>query len=493
MPVSFLLTIQKSEESMNRKSRTAGAVPQENKMGVMPMNQLILDMSLPMMVSMLVQALYNVVDSIFVSRISEDALTALGLAFPMQNLMISVAVGTGVGVNALLSRSLGERNRTLVEKSAENGIFLAVLNYLLFLLIGLFAVPAFFRSQTDVTEIVDAGIQYLTVCCCASFGLFGQIAFERLLLSTGQTIYTMFTQGLGAVVNLILDPILIFGLLGFPKMGVTGAALATVVGQVCGMSLSFYFCRAKNKEVPLHLRGFRPDGEVIRSIYIVGLPSIIMQAIASVMVYGINQILIAFTTTATAVFSVYFKLQSFIFMPVFGLNNGVVPIVAYNYGARKKSRIMHALKLGLLYAAGLMAAGLLVFQLLPGLLLSLFDASPEMKAIGIPALRIISVCFVPAAVSIICSSAFQALGNGLMSMLVSFARQLVVLLPAAFLLSLTGRLELVWWAFPIAEVAALTVSLLFFRRIYRSRVAPLTEITGGSVETDSGTGKDTNP
>ena len=266
---------------MNKKPRTAGAAPQENKMGVMPMNQLILDMSLPMMISMLVQALYNVVDSIFVSRISENALTALGLAFPMQNLMISVAVGTGVGVNALLSRSLGEKNKTLVEKSAENGIFLAVLNYLLFLLIGLFLVPVFFRSQTDVAEIVDAGIQYLTVCCCASFGLFGQIAFDRLLLSTGRTIYTMFTQGLGAVVNLILDPILIFGLLGFPKLGVTGAAVATVVGQVCAMSLSFFFCRTRNEEVPLHLRGFQPDGQVIRAIYVVGLPSIIMDLHAS--------------------------------------------------------------------------------------------------------------------------------------------------------------------------------------------------------------------
>jgi putative MATE family efflux protein len=450
-------------------------VPQENKMGFMPVNRLILNMSLPMMISMLVQALYNVVDSIFVSMISENALTAVSLAFPMQNLMIAVAVGTGVGINSLLSRSLGEKNFRRAHDAAVNGVFLALLSSAAFIVIGATLVSAFYRSQTGVAEIVDYGVQYLTICCCISPGLFFGITLERILQSTGRTFYTMLTQSLGAVVNLIMDPILIFGLLGFPKLGVAGAAIATVFGQLCDTVLALWFCRKKNPEVPLRFRGFRPNREVIRGIYVVGLPSIIMQSISSVMTYGLNRILISFSTTATAVFGVYFKLQSFVFMPVFGLNNGLVPIMAYNYGARHKDRILHTLKVGTFYALAIMALGVLVFQLLPGPLLSLFHASAEMLAIGKPALRIISISFVPAAFCIVCGSLFQALGNGFYSMLVSITRQLVVLLPAAELLSLSGRLELVWWAFPIAEAASVAISTFLFRRIRRQKILPLEE------------------
>ncbi|MCI2055929.1 MAG: MATE family efflux transporter [Oscillibacter sp.] len=448
-------------------------VPQENKMGYMPVNKLIINMALPMMISMMVQALYNVVDSVFVSRISENALTAVSLAFPMQNLMIAVAAGTGVGINALLSRSLGEKNFKRARDTAVNGVFLAVLSCLVFIIIGFTVVGTFYRSQTDVAEIVDYGVQYLTICCCISPGLFLGITFERLLQSTGRTIYTMITQSLGAIINLIFDPLLIFGLLGFPKLGVAGAAIATVAGQICGTLLAFYFCRKKNPEVPLHFRGFRPQGEIIKAIYAVGLPTIIMQSIGSVMVYGVNRILITFSTTATAVFGVYFKLQSFIFMPVFGLNNGLVPVMAYNYGARNKERIMKAMKFGVLLAMCIMGVGVLAFQLVPGTLLRFFDASAAMLEIGRPALRIISISFIPAAFCIVCGSMFQALGNGVYSMFVSVTRQLIVLLPAAYLLSLTEQLELVWLAFPIAEVASVCVSTLFFRRIYRQRISPL--------------------
>lgn len=448
----------------------------ENKMGVMPVGKLVFNMSLPIMVAMLVQALYNVVDSVFVSRISEDALSAVSLAFPVQNLLIAVGVGTGVGINALLSRALGEKNQSRVENVAHNGIFLAVVSWLLFVLIGIFAVPAFFRSQTDVAGIVEMGTDYLTICCCASFGAFFAITFERLLQSTGRTLFTMFTQGLGAIINIILDPILIFGLLGAPQMGVAGAAAATVIGQVCGMLLAWFFCLKKNPEVPLRLKGFRPNGEVIRDIYIVAVPSIIMQAIGSVMVYGVNRILIAFSTTATAVFGVYFKLQSFIFMPVFGLNNGVVPIVAYNYGTRNKERIMKAFQVSLTTAAIIMVAGTALFNAVPDVLLRLFDASDDMISIGVPALRIISLCFPFAAIGIVCSGVFQALGNSFLSMIVSLARQLAALLPAAWLLSLSGQLNLVWWAFPIAEGLGLLLTVFFFRYTYRRHIQPLTAI-----------------
>ena len=437
----------------------------ENKMGVMPVNKLLVSMSLPMMISMLVQALYNIVDSIFVSRINENALTAVSLAFPLQTLMIALGAGTGVGINALLSKSLGEKDFEKANKSAANGVFLAAVNYVIFLLVGIFVTGPFYLSQTKDAQILEYGKQYLTIVCCCSFGVYTQFVFERLLQSTGKTFYTMITQGVGAIINIILDPIFIFGYFGIPRMGVAGAAIATVIGQIIAGIIAFIINEKKNTEIRLQFRGFRPDLTIIKQIYQVGIPSIIMQAIGSVMTYGMNKILLGFTNTAAAVFGAYFKLQSFIFMPVFGLNNGMVPIVAYNYGAGKKDRLIKTVKLSILYAVALMFIGFAVFQIFPAQLLLLFDASDTMLSIGIPALRIISCSFLLAGFCIICGTMFQALGNGVYSMIVSIARQLVVLLPVAYLLSLTGNVTYVWLAFPIAELVSLGVSVFFLVRI----------------------------
>ncbi|NLG02636.1 MAG: MATE family efflux transporter [Clostridia bacterium] len=447
----------------------------ENKMGIMPVNQLLISMSLPMMISMLVQALYNIVDSIFVARISEDALTAVSLAFPIQSLMIALGAGMGVGVNALLSRALGEKDYSRVNQTAMNGIFLSLINFGLFLLIGLLITKPFYQSQTSNPQIIGYGIDYLTIVCCCSFGIYAQFIFERLLQSTGKTFYTMITQGTGAIINIILDPILIFGLCGAPKLGVKGAAIATVIGQIVASILAIIINIKKNNEIHLSLKGFHPDLKTIKNIYVVGLPSIIMQSIGSIMVYGMNRILIGFSTTAAAVFGVYFKLQSFIFMPVFGLNNGMVPIIAYNFGARKKDRLVHTIKLSIGYAELLMFIGFLAFQFFPRQLFGLFDASDHMLSMGIPALRIISIHFLLAGFCIICGSAFQALGNGVYSMIVSIARQLVVLLPAAYLLSKLGSINYVWWALPIAEIMSLCISSFFMYRIYHKVIRHIGE------------------
>lgn len=447
----------------------------ENKMGVMPVNRLLITMSLPMMASMLVQALYNIVDSIFVSRINENALTAVSLAFPIQTLMVAVGVGTCVGINAVLSKALGEKNQETVNKTAGNGMILMAVSYLVFLLIGIFVTRIFYLSQTEDARIVQYGCEYLSVVCCMSFGMFTQFTFERLLQSTGKTFYIMITQGIGAVINIILDPIFIFGLLGMPKMGVRGAAVATVIGQITAGILAFVINKKKNDEIQVTGQALRPDPEIIRQIYKIGVPSIIMQAIGSVMTYGMNRILISFTSTATAVFGVYFKLQSFIFMPVFGMNNGLVPILAYNYGAGKKDRFIDSLKCGIKYAIGIMFVGLVIFQTVPGMLLRLFDASEDMLAIGIPALRTISYSFVFAGFGIVCGTAFQALGSATYSMMVSIARQLVVLLPAAYLLALTGDVNNVWWAFPIAEIMSLLMTIIFMTRINKQVISHIGE------------------
>lgn len=446
---------------------------EENKMGVMPVNKLIISMSLPIMISMLVQALYNIVDSVFVAKINENALTAVSMAFPIQNLMIAVGVGTAVGVNALLARSLGEKNYEKVNKIAENAVFLVVLSYFAFLLIGLFLAEPFYRSQTDMEEIIQYGKEYLTVCCCFSFGVFTQVMFERLLQATGKTIYTMFTQGIGAIVNIIMDPIMIFGLFGFPKMGVTGAAAATVIGQIVAGILAVVFNQTANHEVNIQMRGFRPSKAVISQIYGIGVPSIVMQAIGSVMNYGMNRILISFTSTATAVFGVYFKLQSFVFMPVFGLNNGVIPIIAYNYGAKNRERVISTIKHCISYAVSIMLVGLLVFHLFPRPLLKMFSASDTMMAIGVPALRIISLSFILAGFCIASGSVFQAIGKSIYSMFVSVARQLVVLLPVAFALSRFGEVNLVWWAIPIAELMSLAMTAFFMVKLYRNIISQI--------------------
>lgn len=448
-------------------------VVKENKMGTMPINKLLIAMSIPMIISMLVQALYNVVDSIFVSQISENALTSVSLAFPVQNFMIAFGVGTGVGINALLSRSLGEKKFEEANKAANNGVFLAVMSYLLFLVLGLLFSKSFFQWQTDIKEIVDGGYRYLIICTTCSFGMYGQIVFEKLMQSTGKTFYSMLTQITGAVINIILDPILIFGLFGFPKLGITGAAMATVIGQICGMTVGIYLNKVKNKEIEVKVKGFRPNLKTIKEIYSVGIPSIIMGSIGSVMTFSMNKILLVFTSTATAVFGVYFKLQSFIFMPVFGLNNGMVPIISYNYGARHKDRLMQTVKISIIYAVLIMILGLLIFQFFPKQLLSLFSASEEMINIGVPALRTISISFLFAGYCIVLGSMFQALGRGVMSLIVSVGRQLVVLLPVAYLLSKSGNLNLVWWAFPIAELASVFLSSIGFKYVYKKEILPL--------------------
>lgn len=440
---------------------------EENKMGVMPVNRLLMSMSLPMMVSMLVQALYNIVDSIFVSRINENALTAVSLAFPIQALLIAFGTGTGVGVNAVLSKALGEKNNEKASKAAVNGLFLALMTYLIALVIGIFFVRPFYHSQTDDAEIVTYGIQYLSIVCIFSIGMLMQMMLEKLLQSTGKTIYSMITQSVGAIINIVMDPILIFGLFGMPKLGVAGAAVATIFGQCVGSGLALFFNLKYNKEISLSLKGFKPDIPVIGKIYSVGIPSIIMQAIGSVMTYGMNRILISFSSTAAAVFGVYFKIQSFIFMPVFGLNNGMVPIIAYNYGAGKRERVVKTLKLAVTYAMGIMLVGLLLFHAVPELFLQMFAASDHMMEIGVPALRIISLHFPLAAIGIVFSSFYQALGNGIYSMWVSLIRQLIVLLPAAWLLAKLGNVIYVWWAFPIAEVFALCVSICMMMIIFK--------------------------
>lgn len=448
----------------------SGEQIQENKMGVMPVPKLLLTMSLPMIISMLVQALYNVVDSIFVSHINENALTAVSLAFPVQNLMIAVATGTGVGINALLSRSLGEKNYKQANKAANNSILLAILGFSVFCLFGIFGAHAFFAAQTDDAQIIEYGVQYLTVVCGLSFGIFMEITMERLLQSTGRTVFTMITQATGALLNIIFDPILIFGYFGFPKMGIMGAAAATVFGQIVAMTLGIYFNLRKNPDIRLSPGEMRPDARTIKSIYAVGVPSILMMSIGSVMTFGMNKILLLFSSTAAAVFGIYFKLQSFFFMPVFGLNNGMVPIIAYNYGARKKDRILHTIRLSCTVAFVIMALGFAVFQLMPETLLHLFNASDNLIAIGCQALRAISWSYFGASIGIVFGSVFQALGNGVYSLIVSVARQLLVLLPAAWILAELFGLSAVWWSFPIAEVAAVVLSLFLMRRIYRQKI-----------------------
>lgn len=452
-------------------------VKKENKMGTMPEGRLLLNMSLPMMLSMLVQAMYNVVDSIFVSRISEHALTAVSLAFPLQTMLIAVGAGTGVGVNSLLSKSLGEKEYEKANKTAMNGIFLYMISYVVSAIVGILAVRPFYASQIKdaPVEIMDMGVQYLTIVMVASFGLYAQFIFERLLQSTGRTFFSMVSQMTGAIINIILDPILIFGYFGLPRMGVAGAAVATVIGQIVGGTTALIYNLKKNDDLTLNFKSFRPDARIIGTIYKVGFPSIIMQSIGSVMTYGMNLILVGLSSTAAAVFGVYFKLQSFFFMPVFGLNNGIIPIVAFNYGARKKHRMIRTIKWGMLIAFCFLIMGFVVFEAIPGELLLLFDASENMLGIGIPALRIIAVHFLIAWFCIVAGSVFQAVGNGMYSLYVSVARQLVVLLPAAYILAKIGGLDLIWWSFPIAELMSCLISTICLILTYKKVIKPLPE------------------
>lgn len=459
---------------MNQENTSA---PAENKMGTMPIGKLLFNMSLPMMISMLVQALYNIVDSIFVAKLSENALTAVSLAFPLQTLLIAVGTGTGVGMNALLSKSLGEKNFKKANATASNAAVLYFFSYLVFFILGFTIVRPFYASQIGNAdqEIMELGIEYLSTVMIFSFGLLAQVFFERLLTSTGRTIFSMTSQLTGAITNIILDPILIFGLLGAPKMGVTGAAVATVIGQ-CVAALVAGFCNHRyNHDVKLKFHGFRLDFHIIGTIYAVGIPTIIMQSIGSVMTYCMNRILIEFSSTATAVFGVYFKLQSFFFMPVFGLNNGITPIIAYNYGAGQRKRMLKTIKLSMLVAFCLTFIGFLCFEGIPQILLSLFNASDDMLVIGIPALRIIGIHYLIAWFCIVSGTVFQALGKAFFSMIVSIMRQLFVLIPAAYILAKLGGLHVVWWSFPIAEVISLMVSSFFLVRINRTIISRVPE------------------
>ena len=439
-----------------------------------PVLPLLLSMALPNVLSMLVNSLYNIVDSIFVSRINEYALRAVSLAFPIQSLMIAVAVGTAVGINAFLSRTLGEKDFEKANIIARNGIFIAIASYLVFAVIGALVSGPFFASQTEVPEVREYGVTYLTICCVAGIGIFLQTTFERLLQATGKTLYTMLTQGIGAIINIFLDPILIFGYFGLPRMGIAGAAVATVIGQIIAAMLALVFNLKFNKELNISMKGFRPNGGLIVQIYKVGAPSIVVQAIGSLMTYGMNLILAAFGSAQT-VFGIYFKLQSFVFMPVFGLNNGMVPIIAYNYGAGHRDRVIKTIKHSVAYGVGIMCVGLIVMHIFPAELMRLFDAEESLIAIGVPALETISLSFVFAGFCIVVGSVFQALGNGVYSMIVSVARQMCVLLPVAKLLSLSGEVTLIWWAFPIAELASLLLSTYFLIRIYKKVIRHIGE------------------
>ena len=454
-------------------TKTKAPNPGENKMGVMSVGKLLTNMALPMIASMLVQALYNIVDSIYVSQVSESAVTALSLAFPVQNMQIGFATGIAVGVNSLLSKSLGEKNQKRADQSAGNGIFLLSIAVALFMLFGIFGSHPYFAMQSDVAETVSGGSTYVTICCVFTLGIFVEVLFERLLQASGRTVYTMITQGIGAIINIVLDPVFIFGYFGLPAMGVAGAAVATVIGQWVAATLAVIFNLKCNPDVHFSLEAIRPRKNVIRPVLTVGIPSIVMMAIGSVMNFGMNQILQSFTETATGVFGIYYKLQSFFFMPVFGLNNATISIIAFNYGARKPKRIVRTVRLSCTAAFCIMMLGVLAFQLLPDLLLGFFHPSPEFLEMGRSALRIISIHFPLAAFGIALGANFQALGNGLYATIVSLCRQLIVLLPAAYLLSLTGVVNNVWWAFPIAEVISLIVTLIFFTRIYRQKVRPM--------------------
>lgn len=448
-----------------------------HKLGTMSVNKLIITMSVPIMVSMLIQALYNVVDSIYVSRYSFEAFTALSLAFPIQQAMVAISVGTNVGVNALLSYSLGQKNLERANKTANTSVFLALLNWLVFLIVGLFFAKSFIAAQTTNPEIIQHGQDYLSLVTVFSFGVFGQMAFERMLIASGYSIYPMITQIIGAVLNIILDPIFIFGLFGIPAMGVKGAAIATVIGQIMAMILAFLFVRYKNEFVHFKFSLiFKPEFKIIKRIYKVGIPSILLISIASVMVFFLNKILSTFSDTATAVLGAYFRLQSFALMPVFGLNNGLVPIISYNYGSQQYDRMKQAIRFALLIGIGVTLTAFIIFQFFSPTLLQLFDATPEMLKIGIPALKIISFSFIFAGYSIVLSSVFQALQKGSISLLISFSRQILFLLPIAYLLSRTNVLNNIWYAFPIAEMVSFTLTTFFILRIIKRINENTTEI-----------------
>ena len=444
-------------------------------LGEMPMGRLVPKVSVPIMISMLVQALYNVVDSIFVAKFDANALTAVSLAFPIQQLMIALSTGLGVGINSLISRKLGEKRPGEALQAAKTGLFLEGCGALLFVVVGLFFSPVLMRFFTPDAVLQELGTTYLTIVCAVNMGLFMSITLERMLQATGNTVCSMAVQLSGAVVNIILDPIMIFGYFGLPAMGIAGAAWATVIGQLFSMCLGFWLNQKKNAELKLNRRGWKPDVPMMGGILTVGLPSTVMASIGSVLVVLMNLLLIQYGNVAVSVLGVYFKLQSFVFMPVFGLSNGMVPIVGYNYGARNRQRVYDGVKVALTYAFVIMLVGMLLFMLAPETLMSFFETEgpSELTTHGVPALRIISISFPLAAIGITLSTVFQAVGKGGYSLLMSLCRQLVVLLPAAWILSSIGGLVAIWWSFPIAEVVSLVICLSLYRKCDREMLRPM--------------------
>lgn len=455
---------QGQEDGVNEKEHI-------NKMGVMPIKKLLLEMAWPAILSMTINALYNIVDSIFVAQISEDALTAVSIVNPIQMLIIALSVGSGVGINSLIARRLGARNQEAADQAASTGLRIGVLNYFVFLIVGIFFTGMFVSGYAEEgTFIYEEACKYMAIVTIGSFFLNVEVVFEKILQSTGNMMAPMFCSLTGAVVNIILDPILIFGLIGAPEMGVAGAAIATVIGQVCSMIVGAIVIFRGDHLVSIKIKGFKVDWKIVADIYKVGLPSIVMQSIGSFMIIFYNMILVAYSSTAVAVLGVYFKIQSFVFMPVFGLNQGAMPIMGYNYGARNRERLMLAYKEALKVAIVVMALGTLIFQTLPTQLLLMFDASEEMLAIGVPALRIISICFIPAAFGIINGTLFQGTGHGIYSLMCSLIRQLVGILPLAYILIRIGGVTLSWASFPLAEVIGLVYSALMLRKLYRTEI-----------------------
>ena len=450
----------------------------QNKMGTQSIPKLLLTMSLPAMFSMLIQALYNIVDSIFVAQINENALTAVSLAFPIQTLILAVSVGTGIGISSLISRRLGEKRREEASCAASHGIILGLASWALFAILGALFTPAFFNAFTQDTQIVEYGCQYVYVVTIFSFGIFLSVNIEKSIQATGNMIYPMCIHLIGAATNLILDPILIFGLLGFPKLGVLGAAVATVAGQILGMLFGLIILFTKNHEIHVSFKGFHFSRQAVKDIYAVGFPSIIMQAVSSLLTVCLNGILIGFSPTAVSVLGVYYKLQSLVFMPVFGLNQGSLPIMGYNYGAKNRKRLIHTIKLACIVAFSIMMVGTLIFWGLPGQLLKMFNASDSMLSIGIPALRLISLSFLLASINIVLSNLFQSMGCGLRSLIVSLIRQLAVILPVAFLLSRVLGVNGVWLAFPVAEIVGFVLSVVFFVGLYRNKIKTMPEGCG---------------
>ncbi len=458
------LEASQGQEGVNEKEHI-------NKMGVMPIKKLLLEMAWPAILSMTINALYNIVDSVFVAQISEDALTAVSIVNPIQMLIIALSVGSGVGINSLIARRLGARNQEAADQAASTGLRIGVLNYLVFLIVGVCFTGMFVSGYAEKgTFIYEEACKYMAIVTIGSFFINVQVVFEKILQSTGNMIAPMFCSLTGAIVNIVLDPILIFGLLGAPELGVAGAAIATVIGQVCGMIMGATIIFRGEHLVSIKIKGFKVDWKVVADIYKVGLPSIVMQSIGSFMIILYNMILVAYSTTAVAVLGVYFKIQSFVFMPVFGLNQGAMPIMGYNYGARDRDRLMLAYKEALKVAVIVMTLGTILFQLLPTQLLMLFDASDEMLTIGVPALRIISICFIPAAFGIINGTLFQGTGHGVYSLMCSLIRQLIGILPLAYILIRIGGVTLSWASFPLAEVIGLTYSALMLRKLYRTEI-----------------------